>query len=127
MHDEGTPDPGQMFDEIQRLVLCVLLLPAGAGLCSMGELAVAVGDADAAALAVEGLHATGLVHRLGEFVVATRPAVRFHELELAASRLLADEASLQNGRPRHGLRPCRGLHGKKTRFFPCGFRVRRRR
>ena len=113
------------MDEIQRLVLCVLLVPAGSGLCSMSELAVAVGDPDAAALAVEGLHATGLVHRLGEFVFATRPAVRFHELELAAARLLADERFSENSRPRRGLWPCRGLHGKKKRFFPCGFRVRR--
>lgn len=98
MQDERTPDPGEMSDEIQRLALFMLLARTSAGPCSLDELSRAVGDAEIAQLAVEGLHAAGLVHRLDEFVFATGPAVRFYELELAAARLRADEASLQTGR-----------------------------
>ncbi len=99
MQDERTPDPGQMFDEIQRLVLFMLLARTRPGLCSPDELSRAVGDVEVAQLAVEALHAAGLVHRMGGFVFATAPAVRFYELELAAARLQNDEASLQTGGP----------------------------
>jgi hypothetical protein len=82
MQDETMPDPGQMFDEAQRCVLCVLLASAGSGLCSTGELALAVGDTRMTELAVEDLHSAGLVHLLEGFVFATRAAVRSHELDL---------------------------------------------
>jgi hypothetical protein len=85
MQDKDMPDPGQMLDEAQRCVLCGLLAPAGSGLCSMGELALAVGDERMAELAVEDLHAAGLAHVLGGFVFATRAAVRFHELDLGGA------------------------------------------
>lgn len=85
------PDPGRMLDEIQRLVLGVLLRRSGGGVCSMGELVTAVGDEDMAELAVVALHATGLVHRLEGFVFATLAAARFHELDLAGLRVLAQE------------------------------------
>ena len=84
MQDETIPDPGRVLDEMQQCVLCVLLAPAGSGLCSMHELAVAVGDPETAQFAVEELHAVGLVHRLGEFVFATRAAVRARELDMLA-------------------------------------------
>ncbi len=76
------PDPGHMLDEAQRCVLCVLLAPAGSGLCSIRELALAVGDERMAELAVEDLHSAGLVHLLEGFVFAVRATVRFHELDL---------------------------------------------
>jgi hypothetical protein len=82
MQNKDMPDPGQMFDEAQRCVLCVLLAPAGSGLCSIRELALAVGDERMAEMAVEDLHSAGLVHLLEGFVFAARPAVRFHELDL---------------------------------------------
>lgn len=80
------PDPGCMLDEVQRCVLCALLAPTGCGLCSMHELAVAIGDYEAAELAVVGLHAEGLVHRLDGFVFATRAVVRAHELDVLGGR-----------------------------------------
>jgi hypothetical protein len=82
MQDKDMPDPGRVLDEAQRCVLCVLLAPAGSSLCSMRELALAVGDRRMAELAVEDLHSAGLVHLLGAFVFATRAAVRSHELDL---------------------------------------------
>ncbi|HEV3318789.1 MAG TPA: hypothetical protein VG053_03525 [Solirubrobacteraceae bacterium] len=86
MQDQDMPDPGRVLDEMQRCVLCVLLAPTGRGLCSMHELAVAVGDHEAAELAVVGLHAEGLVHRLDGFVFATRPVARAHELDVLGGR-----------------------------------------
>lgn len=80
------PDPGRVLDETQRCVLCALLAPVGCGLCSMRELAVAIGDHATAELAVEDLHAAGLVHRLGEFVFATRAVMRARELDMLAVR-----------------------------------------
>jgi hypothetical protein len=86
MQDQDMPDPGLVLDEMQRCVLCVLLAPTGCGLCSMHELAVAVGDHEAAELAVVGLHAEGLVHRLDGFVFAARAVVRAHELDVLGGR-----------------------------------------
>jgi len=86
MQDETMPDPGRVLDEMQRCVLCMLLAPTGCGLCSMHELAVAVGDQETAELAVVGLHAEGLVHRLDGFVFATRAVVRAHELDVLGGR-----------------------------------------
>jgi hypothetical protein len=86
MQDETIPDPGRLLDEMQQCVLCVLLAPVGSGLYSMHELGVAAGDHDAAGFAVVELHASGLVHRLGEFVFATRAAVRARELDMLAVR-----------------------------------------
>ena len=47
---------------------------------------VAVGDHEAAELAVVGLHAEGLVHRLDGVVFATRAVVRTHELDVVGGR-----------------------------------------
>jgi hypothetical protein len=71
---------------VQRCVLCVLLAGAGCSLCSLQELAVAVGNHETAELAVVGLHAEGLVHRLDGFVFATRAVVRAHELDVLGGR-----------------------------------------
>ncbi len=81
------PDPGQALDEAQYCVLCLLLCTVGTGLYSMNELALAVGDQQLAQLAVAGLHADGLVHRLGGFVFATRPAVRARQLDMLGSAM----------------------------------------
>jgi hypothetical protein len=86
MQDQDMPDPGRVLDEVQRCVLCVLLASAGCGLCSMHELAVVVGDREAAELAIVGLHAEGLVHRLDGFVFATRPVTRAYELDVLGGR-----------------------------------------
>jgi hypothetical protein len=86
MQGQDMPDPGRVLDEMQRCVLCVLLAPVGSGLCSMHELAVAIGDHETAELAVAGLHAEGLVHRLDGFVFATRAVMRAHELDVWGGR-----------------------------------------
>lgn len=79
------PDPGRVLGETQQCVLCMLLAMNG-GLCSMHELAVAIGDHLEAEVAVAGLHAEGLVHRLDGFVFAARAVVRAHELDVLGGR-----------------------------------------
>jgi hypothetical protein len=74
----------QLDDEVERVVLALLLDSRSAGPWSMQELAVAIGSALQADVAVVGLHASGLVHRCHEFVWVTRPAWRFHVLAGAA-------------------------------------------
>ncbi len=67
-------------DETQRIVLALLLEPRPPGLWSVQELAREVGSQILAADAVVGLHAAGLVHRVHEFVFASRTAARFDQL-----------------------------------------------
>ncbi|HTZ63300.1 MAG TPA: hypothetical protein VMB51_04295 [Solirubrobacteraceae bacterium] len=117
-----------LFDELQRLVLCILLARTCSGLCSLDELAHTVGDRGAVRLAVDGLHAAGLVHRLEGFVFPSGPAVRFYELQLAgAAHLLAGATSPPTMPAWHDEdEPCRSRRAKKRRFFPCGKTVKRR-
>ena len=85
MQGQDMPDPGRVLGETQQFVLCFLLAMTG-GLCSMHELAVAIGDHVEAEVAVAGLHAEGLVHRLDGFVFATRAVMRAHELDVLGGR-----------------------------------------
>jgi len=61
--------------------LHLLLDDQTAGVCSEREVAQAIGSEVRAARALVSLHACGLIHRLEEFVFASRAAVRFHQLE----------------------------------------------
>jgi hypothetical protein len=63
---------------------CVLLETGCRGPWSVAELGREIGSEPRAAEAVVGLHATGLAHRVHEFVWASRSAARFHELSVAA-------------------------------------------
>jgi hypothetical protein len=71
---------GRFSDEVQFAVLVLLLDPAGPGRWSLSELAREVGWEVAVADAVARVHRAGLVHPVGGFVFASRPAVRFCEL-----------------------------------------------
>jgi hypothetical protein len=68
---------------VERVVLALLLEPACRGPWSVAELGHEIGSEPLAAEAVVGLHAAGLVHRVHEFVWASRSAARFHELAVA--------------------------------------------
>jgi hypothetical protein len=71
------------LDRAERAALDLLLTSGGPGLWSMAELARALGCEVRAADAVAGLAAAGLVHRHGDFVFATRAAVRADALAQA--------------------------------------------
>lgn len=112
MQGQDMPDPGRVLGETQQFVLCFLLAMSG-GLCSMHELAVAIGDHVEAEVAVAGLHAEGLVHRLDGVRVRDAPGgacARVGRVGRASELLKGHQV---NRWPRHGLEPCRGRHGKK--------------
>jgi hypothetical protein len=71
------------LDLAERAALDLVLTSQGPGLWSMAELSRALGCEVRAADAVAGLFAAGLVHRHGEFVFATRAAVRADALASA--------------------------------------------
>jgi hypothetical protein len=73
-------DVAAEFDMAERSVLELLLDPDVPGPWSVHELGVALGSEVRAADAIMALHAAGLVHRLDEFVFATRAAARGMEL-----------------------------------------------
>lgn len=67
-------------DDLQFEVLALLLDAACPGLWSVDELAREVGCELGAATAVVRLQASGLAHCCGEFVFASRAALRFCQL-----------------------------------------------
>lgn len=67
-------------DDVERVVLALLLESSTDSPWSVRELALEIGGEPRATDAIERLHAAGLVHRCEEFVWATRPATRFHQL-----------------------------------------------
>jgi hypothetical protein len=73
-------DVGRADDELERKVLALLLEPRLPGPWSVWELVVQLGSKVAAADEVMRLHAAGLVHLCHEFVWASRPAARAHQL-----------------------------------------------
>ena len=73
-------DVGRVDDEAEREVLALLLESRLPGPWSVWELGLEIGSEVAAADAVMRLHAAGLVHLCHEFVWATRPAARSHQL-----------------------------------------------
>jgi hypothetical protein len=84
MQDQTSPrDATAELDQLERVVLHLLLDAGSHGLWSEREVAQAIGSDVRAAHALVNLHSSGLIHRLEEFVFATRPARRFHQLEEA--------------------------------------------
>ena len=70
----------QGCDRVERVVLDLLLDRDHRGPWSVAEIGREIGCELAAADAVVGLHAAGLVHRVHEFVFVTRTAARFDQL-----------------------------------------------
>jgi predicted transcriptional regulator len=75
MHDQRSPVAEQDHDNDQR-VLGLLLEPDNQRPWSTDELLREVGDRIVMADSLARLYAAGLIHRLGEFVWPTRPALR---------------------------------------------------
>lgn len=73
------PELERVCDGVERVVLSLLLDPRVPGPWSLEELVRETGS-ELVGEAVVGLHAAGLVHRLHEFVFASRSAARFQEL-----------------------------------------------
>jgi hypothetical protein len=81
MQDEPTQaDPGPEPDSSEATVMLLLLRTGHQWPWYMQEIARELGSELLAADAVVGLHAAGLVSRLGDFVFPTRAATRLDEL-----------------------------------------------
>jgi hypothetical protein len=80
MQDQTIPESGCALDEIEARVLWLLLRPGTPGIYSIDEIAGEIGDATGADLALAGLHAAGLAHRVSGFVFASHAARRFRAL-----------------------------------------------
>jgi hypothetical protein len=76
MHAQGSPTPASTEEGIDTSILAFLTDPDDQRPWSDEEVAREVGDPLVAGDALARLHRLGLVHRLGGFVFATRPAVR---------------------------------------------------
>lgn len=79
MHAQPIGDP-TTTDAQHDAVVLDLLLTEHDGLWSTSELQHLVGDAIGVEDSIARLHALGLVHRLEEFVFATRAAAHMHAL-----------------------------------------------
>jgi hypothetical protein len=67
-------------DDVERVVLSLLLESKTDGPWSVSELVLEIGGELRTKDAIRRLCAAGLVHRCEEFLWATRPATRFHQL-----------------------------------------------
>jgi predicted transcriptional regulator len=81
MHDQPTPSPGERMDRADKDLLSTLSSDESHRPWSVDELARQLGEDPTAALA--RLSREGLIHRLGDFAWAARPAVRAQELHNA--------------------------------------------
>jgi predicted transcriptional regulator len=73
MQDESIPDPARSERECDSAVLA-LLLEEEHTIWSIAEIGQTLGSHVNGVDAVNRLHAAGLVHRLGDYVFATRAA-----------------------------------------------------
>lgn len=79
MHAQPIADPSTADGSYDSLVLDLLLIDHD-GLWSVAELERMLGDTPAVADALARLHAVGLIHRLENYVFATRSAAHVHKL-----------------------------------------------
>ena len=68
-------------DQIDSSILSLLLHDGGPDIWSIHDIAREMGDAVNASDGVDRLHAAGLLHRWGDFVMVTRAAWRSAELD----------------------------------------------
>lgn len=80
MQDETSRAGAAEPIDARRLVLGLLLAEQDQRPWLPGEIELEIGDRIATVDAVDQLHAEGLVHRLGEFVFATRAAVNMERI-----------------------------------------------
>ncbi len=79
MHDQPTPSPAERMDRADQDLLSTLASDESHRPWSVDEIGRQVGEDPSAALG--RLSREGLIHRLGDFVWASRPAVRARELQ----------------------------------------------
>jgi len=82
MHDKASPTPADDEDRVDSGILAMLVHDESQRPWTVDEVAREVGDRIDTADGLARLYGAGLIHRCGEFVFATRPAVGGSRLEL---------------------------------------------
>jgi hypothetical protein len=82
MQDEISRMPAEEDEQAEKGVLGLLLVSASQQPWSIMEVERELGRGLAIADAITSLHAAGLIHRCGEFVFASRAALRMDSLSL---------------------------------------------
>lgn len=80
MQDQGIEQDDRLSDEAYQAGVLGLLLEEDHPLWTIDEIARDLDHRIGAIDACDRLHAAGLIHRCGDFVLATRAAARAHEL-----------------------------------------------
>jgi hypothetical protein len=82
MQDDRSPEAGDVLRTIEAGIYERLTRPGEQRPWAVRELVLELGDALDVEDALADLHGTGLVHRCGEFVWATRAALAAEAIEL---------------------------------------------
>jgi len=82
VQDEGTHTPAEDDEQTEATILTLLLNPKVQRPWAVDEVIREIGRPDDTTDAIARLHAAGLVHRLDEFVFATRAALRLDQIAL---------------------------------------------
>jgi hypothetical protein len=80
MQQERSGTPGEMAEQVERAILVMLLVADEQRPWSVHEVELEIGDHIETADGLGALHRAGLIHRCGDFVFATRAAVRAQQL-----------------------------------------------
>jgi hypothetical protein len=81
MHDQRKPTPAQDDARVDGAILGLLLAADAHGLWSVDELTRQIGDRVATVDSLARLYGAGLIHRIGDFVFATRAAIEGDALD----------------------------------------------
>ncbi len=82
MQQERSGTPSETAEQVERAILAMLLVEDEQRPWSVQEVELEIGDHIETADGLGALHRAGLIHRCGEFVFATRVAVRAQQLAL---------------------------------------------